>query len=284
MAITQAGDIVQLVGLDHKYFILKLKPGDQLQTHRGVIWHDDLIGQPFGTEITSHTGNPFYLLQPSTDDLLLDLKRSSQIMYPKDIGLVLMKMAIQPGVRVIEAGTGSGGLTICLAQAVGTNGHVYSYEVREDMQNLARKNLERSGLSERVSFKLQDISAGFAETEADALFLDLPNPWDYLAQAYRALKGGGFFGSILPTVNQVTELLIALRRENFAFIEVCETFLRYYKPVPQRLRPVDRMVAHTGFLIFARTIIPTTTTAPVEGEPPTAAEPVNAPDEASILS
>ncbi len=267
MTAAQAGDIVQLVARDKKkHFILRLTPGQQLHTHRGIFAHDALIGQELGTEVCSHLGHPFFLLQPSTDDLIRDLKRNSQILYPKDIGFILMKMSVRPGITVVEAGTGSGGMTTVLAQAVGPGGRVISYEVREDMQNLAKKNLERVGLSGQVTFKLRDIAAGFDETDADALFLDVPNPWDYMAQARRALMGGGFFGSILPTTNQVSSLLIAMRREGFDFTEVCEVLLRYYKTVPERLRPTDRMVAHTGFLIFGRAVTRAVTETTPEAE------------------
>ncbi len=258
MTTAQAGDVVQLVGRDHKHFILRLTPGQQLHTHRGIFEHDALIGRTLGTEVFTHRGNPFFLLQPSTDDLIREIKRSSQIIYPKDIGFILMKLSVRPGVTVVEAGTGSGGLTTVLAQAVGPTGCVISYEVREDMQNLARKNLERVGLADRITFKLRDIAEGFDETDVYALFLDVPNPWDYTGQAYRALQSGGFFGSLVPTANQVSELLVSMRREGFDFVEVCEVLLRYYKPVPDRLRPTDRMVAHTGFLIFGRPVIRST--------------------------
>jgi tRNA (adenine57-N1/adenine58-N1)-methyltransferase len=253
--MAQAGDVVQLVPRDKKKtFIFQLMPGQRLHTHRGLFNHDDLIGRDFGVEVHSHLGHPFYLLQPSIDDLIRDLERTSQIMYPKDIGLVLLKLSVHAGVTVLEAGTGSGGLTTVLAQMVGPGGRVVSYDVRADMQNLARKNLQRLGLSDRVTLKLRDIALGFDETEVEALFLDVPNPWDYVGPAHRALQGGGFFGSLLPTTNQVSDLLIAMRREGFEFIEVCEVLLRYYKPVPERLRPADRMVAHTGFLVFGRKI------------------------------
>jgi tRNA (adenine57-N1/adenine58-N1)-methyltransferase len=126
------------------------------------------------------------------------------------------------------------------------------------MQNLARKNLQRVGLDERVEFKGRDIIEGFDETDIDAFFLDVVNPHDYIAQVRAALKPGGFFCSLVPTTNQVSQLLYALRRNHFAFIEVCEIMLRFYKPEPTRLRPTDRMVAHTGFLIFARRIEPST--------------------------
>jgi tRNA (adenine57-N1/adenine58-N1)-methyltransferase len=252
----QAGDLVQLVGLRHKNFIFPLIPGGDFQTHRGVIKHDDLLGLPWGSQVFSHLGSPFFLLQPALGDLLIDLKRNTQILYPKDIGFILVTMGIGPGQKVIEAGTGSGSMTIALAYAVGPEGCVVSYEQREEMQKLARKNIARTGLASRVDFKLRDIQEGLDETDADAFFLDVPNPYDYIAQVRAALKPGGFFCGIIPTVNQAEILLRSLRRHKFAFIEMCEVLLRYYKPEPDRLRPTDRMVAHTGFLIFGRRIEP----------------------------
>lgn len=252
----QAGDLAQLVSAQNKRFTIRLVSDGQLHTHRGILSHNDLIGLPWGTQIKSHLGSPFILIQPTLNDILLDIKRNTQIMYPKEIGYILITMGIGPGKHVLEAGTGSGSLTTALAYMVGPNGRVTSYETRPEMQRLAIKNLERVGLADRVTFKLGDIKDGFEETNVDALFLDVPNPHDYMAQARAALKPGGPFGTILPTTNQVSTLLIALKREHFAFIEVCEILLRFYKAVPERLRPTDRMVAHTGYLIFARSIIP----------------------------
>lgn len=250
----QDGDLVQLVGLSHKHFIIRLKSGGVFQTHRGVLKHDDMIGRLWGTEILSHNGSPFFLLQPSLADLLKGLKRNTQILYPKDIGFILVTMGIGPGMHVLEAGTGSGALTCAFAYMVGSQGRVTTYEAREMMQEVARKNVNLLQLEDRVIFKLGDVAQGFEETGVDALFLDLPNPYDYVAQARSALKPGGFFGCILPTANQVEKMLIALRQNRFAFLDVCELMLRYYKPEPSRLRPVDRMVAHTGFLIFGRPV------------------------------
>jgi len=254
--IAQSDDLALLVGRDRKTFIIRLKQGSQFHTHHGVLAHDDLLGNPWGMQVSTHLGYPFLLLQPSTDDLVRDLKRTTQIIYPKDAGYILIKMRVAPGCRVVEAGTGSGGLTLVFAQAVSPAGRVASYEVRPEMQQLARSNLEQLGLAEFVEFKLRDIAEGFDERDADALFLDLPNPWDYLAQAHAALASGGFFGCILPTTNQVSRLIGALEEAGFGLIEVEELLLRPYKAVPVRLRPMDRMVAHTGYLIFARALIP----------------------------
>lgn len=252
--LARDGDLVQLLGRRHKSHFIRLKAGAIFQTHRGELRHDDLIGKPWGSLLESHTGNPFFLMQPCLADLITDIKRNTQIIYPKDIGYIAMMMGIGPGVHVLEAGTGSGALTTAFAFLVGETGQVTSYEKREEMQNLARNNLARVGLLEQVSLKLGDIADGIAESEVDAIFLDLPNPYDYVRQVKSTLKYGGYVGMILPTTNQVSKTLYALRENNFAFVEVCEILLRFYKPDWERLRPTDRMVAHTGYLVFGRSV------------------------------
>jgi tRNA (adenine57-N1/adenine58-N1)-methyltransferase catalytic subunit len=252
---TQEGDLVRLVSPTNKVYLVRLAPGGQLHTHRGIVNFDAIIGIPWGSQIFTHTGSLYYLLQPSLSDILRETKRNTQIMYPKDIGFILVTMGIGPGAQVLEAGTGSGAFTTALAWAVGPQGHVYSYDNRPEMQNLARKNLDRLGLLERVTLKERDVAEGFDEQGVDALFLDLQNPYEYLPQVRQALKSGGYFGSILPTTNQVSRLVYVFHANGFAFVDVCEIILRYYKPVAERLRPVDRMVAHTGYLIFARALL-----------------------------
>jgi len=170
----------------------------------------------------------------------------------KDIGYILLRLSIFPGARVIEAGTGSGALTTALAWTVGKDGMVYSYDRRIDLQNVARKNLEKVSLQDRVVFQLRDIAEGFLERKVDALFLDVPDPQNYLHEAKSVLVNGGAFGALLPTTSQVSVLLEALDDHSFMNIDVCEILLRFYKPVPARLRPTDKMIAHTGYLIFAR--------------------------------
>lgn len=252
MSTARPEDVVLLMSQDRKPFVFVLKAGAELQSHRGVVAHDDLIGQPWGQRIASHLGHQFTLLRPSTDDLVRHLKRSTQIVYPKDAGYIVIKLGVRPGYRIVEAGTGSGGLTLVLAQMVMPTGQVYSYDNRPERQELAQRNLDRVGLSQYVAFKVQDIEAGFDETEVDALFLDVPAPWYFLEQAADALGSGGFFGCILPTTNQVTQLLYAFEHSSFTMVEVEELVLRPYKAVPARFRPFDRIIGHTGFLIFAR--------------------------------
>jgi tRNA (adenine57-N1/adenine58-N1)-methyltransferase len=252
--IAAEDDLVLLLSKDHKRFILRLTAGGEFHSHRGLIPHEDIIGQPYGREIQTHLGYPFLLLQPSTHDLIMNVTRATQIVYPKEIGYVLLKLSIGPGRRVIEAGTGSGALTLALAHSVQPKGRVYSYEDREDMIRLASRNLERVGLLSYVELKQRDIAQGFDERDVDACFLDVRTPWDYLAQVRQALKGGGFFGALVPTANQVSALLAGLMAHDFADIEAAEIILRQYKTVPERLRPLDRLTAHTGYLIFARKV------------------------------
>jgi tRNA (adenine57-N1/adenine58-N1)-methyltransferase len=254
MKPAQENDPVLLIGPRNKRFIVYLKAGDQLHTHMGIIAHDAIIGKPLGREILSHLKKPFLVLEPSADDLIVQLPRKGQIVYPKEAGFALLRMNIHSGKRVIEAGTGCGGFTLAISRSVAPEGRVYSYEIRPDMQAVAKKNLEKLGLDSWVEFKIRDIAEGFDETDVDAVFLDLRTPWDFLAQVQDALKPGGFFGSLLPTTNQVSRLVQSLEHNNFADTEVLEILQRNYKPVPDRLRPTDVMVGHTGYLVFSRKI------------------------------
>ena len=257
MSTAQAGDWVLLLAQDRsaKRFFLRLTIGQQLHTHRGFIRHDDVIGQPFGSFVKTQLGQRFLLLQPSTFDFVMHVKRISQIIYPKEIGYILLRLNIVPGARVVEAGSGSGALTLALSRFVQPNGRVYSYEERDDMFALARKNLDRGGVLDVVELKQRDIRAGFDERGVDALFLDVREPWLFIAQAHAALKSGGFFGSLVPTANQVSDLLQEMETAGaWADVEVTEILMRNYKPVAERLRPQDRMIGHTGYLLFARAI------------------------------
>ncbi|MBC8449952.1 MAG: tRNA (adenine-N1)-methyltransferase [Chloroflexi bacterium] len=285
MTIAQVGDLVLLISDDRKRFLIRLEHEGEWHTHRGLLRHDELIGQPLGRTVRTQIGHPFLALEPSTHDLIQQLRRITQIIFPKDAAYITMRLNCYPGRRVVEAGTGSGGLTLALARAVMPGGRVYSYEARAKMLNLAHRNLERAGLLDYVELKVRDIAEGFDERDADGCFLDLREPWHYLAQARAALKPGGFFGSILPTTNQVSELLAALNEHDFVEIVVEELLLRAYKPVATRLRPTDRMVAHTGYLVFARAVAPEDANAwryrdPKHGIPRATADESEAADEA----
>ena len=250
----RAGDLVLLISPDASRYLVQLRPHQQLHTHEGIFDHDTLIGQQFGVAVVGSMGRSALLLEPSVADLMYHLKRGSQIIYPKDAAYLVQRLGLRAGSRVVEAGTGSGSLTTALAWAVAPTGMVYTYEVRQEAFHLARNNLERVGLLPYVQMIQASIDDGFQQHDADALFLDVREPWRYLSQARGTLRPGGFFASLLPTTNQVSSLLEGLDDEGFADIAVEELLLRRYKPVPDRLRPDDMMNGHTGYLIFARLV------------------------------
>ncbi len=252
--VTAAGDLVLLISNDHKRYVMRLQPGQTTHTHFGALRHDELIGVAWGGSVQSHSGHRALLLQPGLSDLIQQLKRGTQIIYPKDAAYIVHRLGLRAGSQVIEAGTGSGGLTTALAWAVAPTGIVHTHEARSEVYNVARDNLERVGMLPYVHMHLADIDGGFKASGADALVLDVREPWLYLEQVRAALKPGGFFAAIAPTVNQVIELLRGFEAYNFADVAVEELWLRPYKPTPDRLRPDDTAVPHTGFLIFARVI------------------------------
>jgi len=266
------GDLALFVNLrDDKHYLIRLKSGAQFHTHRGIVPHDAIIGQPWGRTMRTQMGTAFLVLEPSTADLIRHIKRNTQILFPKDVGYLLMKLSVRPGRLILEAGTGSGGMTLALALATAPLGHIVTYEIRPEFHELAKQNIERAKIPPGVvEFKLRDIAQGLDETDADAFFLDVAEPWNYLTQVAAALRGGGFFATLIATMNQVIPTVQALEQGPFGMIEVEELLLRPYKAVSSRVRPADRMVAHTGYLIFARKIERT----PVETAPDTHPEDV----------
>lgn len=253
--IAQEGQLILLVTGDGKRYLITLHASRVFHCHLGSLRHDDLIGLPLGATVHSQLGHPLLLLEPSLGDLMTRIRRNTQIIYPKDAAYLVHRLNLRAGSHVIEAGTGSGALTIALAWAVAPTGRVYTYETRPDNFTVARENLVRAGLLAHVTMHQRSIVDGFAQEGADALFLDVRTPWKFLGQARRALRPGGFFASLVPTTNQVVEMLVHLERSPFADVAVEELLLRKYKPVPDRLRPDDSMVGHTGFLITARPVM-----------------------------
>jgi len=254
--IVQVGDLAMLFTSDYKRYVVQMHPEGATHTHLGVYPHKLLIGATWGATVQSQLGHQALLLQPSLTDLMKTLKRGTQIVYPKDAAYIIHRLSLHAGSRVIEAGTGSGGLTTALAWAVMPTGMVFTHEVRPDIYQIARDNLARVALLPYVKMFQRTIDDGFQATDADAVFLDVREPWRYLAHVRAALRPGGFFASLLPTANQVIALLEGFDRHHFADVSVEELLLRPYKPTPDRFRPDDNLIGHTGFLVFARCIDP----------------------------
>jgi tRNA (adenine57-N1/adenine58-N1)-methyltransferase len=252
LSLVQAHDPVLLISEEGKRYLVFVEPGGSWYTNRGRLPYEEIIGQPYGQVKTTHLGQKFLILRPTTSDLIQYLKRTTQIVYPKDAARLVMELDLQDGKRMIEAGTGSGGLTLAFARAVAPSGHVYSYEIRPEHQRVAQRNLEKLNLLPYVDLKLRDAAEGFDEQDVDAVFLDARDAAAIIPQAEAALTESGIFAALQPTVNQVSDVLRALEDGNFVDIRVEEILIRPWKPVPDRLRPADRMIAHTGYLIFAR--------------------------------
>ncbi len=250
MIITKNARVL-LLSEEGDEFLITVKPGSRFVTHLGIIEHDDILGKPFGSFVVTSKGVKIFVLSPGIIDEIFNMKRKTQIVYPKDLGFILLMLDVKNGDRVIDAGVGSGAMSYAFARAVGNSGRVYAYERRSDFLELARENFRKWNVEDIVELKLKDISDGFEEKNVDALFLDVPTPWDYLHHAWDALKSGGRIGIVVPTTNQVQEVLKRLYDLPFVKIEVWEDLFRPFKPVPDRLRPVDRMVAHTTYMIFA---------------------------------
>lgn len=249
------GDYVLLYLDERRNFLVKAEKGKEVHTHKGVVKLDDVIGREYGEKVKSHLGVQFILFKPLISDYILKISRKTQILYHKDIGLIILYAGIGPGSKVVEAGTGSGALACCLAYFVRPTGKVFSYEVRDDVLKIAKRNIEITGLSEYIVLKNKDITAGIDENEVDAVVLDMATPWLVVPHAYNALKESGVFASFSPTIDQVVKTVKKLREHNFADIRTMECLLRKYQVEEGRTRPETLMIGHTGWITFARKAI-----------------------------
>ena len=247
----KAGERVLLIDEKGKSFLVTIEEGKTFSTHYGVIELGSVVNMEYGDIVYTHNGKgKFFIVEPNIADLMMKVKRKTQIIYPKEAGLIILWLGIRSGSRVIEIGSGSGSLTIALANAVGENGKVYSYDRREDFQENAKKNVENAGFLDRVEFKIREAHEGFDERDVDAVFIDLPSPWDALDPAVKALKGGGRLGVLSPTCNQIETMAEKMRERGFIEIVSFELLLRYMLPRKGMTRPVERMASHTGYLLF----------------------------------
>jgi tRNA (adenine57-N1/adenine58-N1)-methyltransferase len=229
-----------------------MEKGKSLHTHKGYIQHDSLIGKPYGTHVTTNTGTEFIALKPALRDYIFKTQRRTQILYPKDIALIVMFSGIGPGSKVVEAGTGAGALTTALAYYVRPTGKVYSYEVRQEFMSIAQKNIEKAGLVKYVTIKNRDVTVAIDETNIDAIILDLATPWLVVPQAGLALKGSGAIVSFSPTIDQVVKTVEALKSNDFTDIQTIECLMRGMQVELGKTRPETLMTAHTGYITFAR--------------------------------
>ncbi|MHC1635836.1 MAG: tRNA (adenine-N1)-methyltransferase [Candidatus Methanospirareceae archaeon] len=258
------GDVVHLIDTKGRRYRVLLKRGSSFSFHKGAVPHDDIIGKKEGGFVRSSKGEPLLVLKPTLADYILKMKRGAQIIYPKDIGVILVLADIFPGAKVLEAGTGSGALTMALLRAVGSGGKVISYENRREFMEIARSNIEgffgkigseewkQSGVGELI-LKEKDIYAGIEEEELDRILLDVAEPWRALKHVKKSLRNGGILLCYLPTILQVYKMERRLGREKvFMLREIHEVMMRRWEIRGRSMRPEQRMVAHTGFILVAR--------------------------------
>ena len=252
----QDGDNV-LIYLDaRRTYMIKIQAGQTFHTHKGYLKLDELIGREYGEPIKSSMGIYFTTLKPRLTDYIMKSSRNTQIIYPKDAALIVMYSGIGPGSRVVESGTGTGSLTTALAHYVGPSGKVYTYELREEFQKNAVKNLQRSKLIDNVEMKSGDVTVtGYDERDVDAVILDLAVPWLVVPHAHAALKPSGVIVSFSPTIDQVVRTTEALRENGFVFIETVECLMRTMQVERGKTRPNTMMTGHTGYITHARKII-----------------------------
>jgi tRNA (adenine57-N1/adenine58-N1)-methyltransferase len=250
--VVAEGSDVLLYLDERRSYIIQVQRGMRFHTHRGFIQLDDVIGKEYGDSVTTNLGYSFIIFKPTVYDYVMKSLRATQILYPKDIGLILVYSAVGPGSRVVEAGTGSGALTTALANAVRPTGRIHSYDVRAEFQQRAAKNLKRAGLLDFVDLKEGDVTRGIEERGVDAVVFDMATPWLAVPAAKEALEGGGVFVSFSPTIEQVVKTVNALEREGFVGVETVECILRRLKVKEGETRPETLMIGHTGYITRAR--------------------------------
>jgi len=253
-SLLRAGEKVLLVDAKQRRYLLTLRADAGFHTHVGIVAHNDLIGAYEGATVFGSTGRRFLVVRPTLAEMVLKMPRGAQVIYPKDLAAILMEADIAPGVRVLEAGVGSGALSMALLRA---GASVVGYELREDFANRAHNNVVAmvgDGADYRV--ELRDVYEGIEERGLDRIVLDLPEPWRVVSHAEAALRSGGLICAYLPTINQTAQFRHALEESVFGMPSTLEVLHRTWHIEDRSVRPDHRMVGHTGFLTTARLLRP----------------------------
>ncbi len=238
-----------------KKWLIKVEKDKKLHTHLGIIDVGSTIDQPFGSYVVTNKDKKVFLLPPSVYDFVMKSQRTTQIVYPKDYGYIAARTGLKNGFKVLEIGTGSAALSTFMASIVMPEGHVYTFDVNDDFMSIARKNLEKSGMSEFVTMSHYDPEKISQITDIDLVIIDLGDPWSYLDVVHPCMKSGSFVACICPTMNQLEKLATQFFISGFIDSECIETFLRKIEAREGKTRPSMRMIGHTTYLGFARKIL-----------------------------
>ncbi|MCM8784492.1 MAG: tRNA (adenine-N1)-methyltransferase [Candidatus Omnitrophica bacterium] len=235
-------------------YLQRLVRNGKFMTHRGIIEHNQVLDKEEGEVVFTNTEKEFFVFRPTLKEFIKKMARKSAIMHPKDLGIVLLWADIYPGLKVVEAGSGSGALLLTLARIVGEDGEVISYDVREDLQEIAKSNIKNFlGELPQLKFKIKDIYRGIEEEDVDRVILDLPCPWEAINTLKESLRPGGIVLAYLPTIIQSEKFVKALEREKeFFLIETLESIIRPWNIDGLSVRPQQRIIGHTGFITTAR--------------------------------
>lgn len=255
MTVFAPGDACLLFDQKGRRYLIELIPGAEFHHHHGKLPHDDIIGHEEGVTLLSSLGKSLTMLRPRLADYALKMPRGAAVVYPKDMGAILIWADIGPGHTVVEAGTGSGALTMALARAVGPTGKVISYEVRPDHAELAAKRIRGffGHIPEQIDLRLGAVEEGMSTAHPDRVVLDLPEPWHTVPIATECLAPGGIFACYLPTIPQVQEVRSAIEAtDSFIDAMTFEIMMREWSVDGRSVRPSHRMIGHTGFVTIAR--------------------------------
>jgi len=245
---------VLLFHTPRKKWLTKVAQDKKFHTHLGIIDVSSIIGMEYGSAIRTTEGKLIFLMEPTIHDFIMKSERKTQIVYPKDLGYIVARTGLKNGSKVLEVGTGSGALATFMASIVKPEGHIYSFDVNSEFMEMAKRNLEKAGMAKYVTMHQHDPHQGVDIRNVDVATVDLGDPWTVVDQVHDALKGGGAFVAICPTMNQIERTAAQLKKSGYADIDCVELMIRNIEAREGMTRPSMRMIGHTTYLVFARKV------------------------------
>ncbi len=254
MTKIEESSYVLLFHTPRKKWLIRVAWDKKFHTHLGIIDLSSIIGMEYGSAIRTTEGKLIFLMEPTIHDFIMKSERKTQIVYPKDLGYIVARTGLKNGSKVLEVGTGSGALATFMASIVKPEGHIYTFDVNSEFMEIAKRNLEKAGMAQYVTMHQHDPHQGVDIRNVDVATVDLGDPWTVIDQVYDALKGGGAFVAICPTMNQIEKTAAQLKKSGYADIDCVELMIRNIEAREGMTRPSMRMIGHTTYLVFARKV------------------------------